>query len=168
MSLLLNMLSRLVIAFLLRSKRLLISWLQSPATGVLEPPKIKSVTISTVSSWHTEFEIPWNLQMFGIAMERALELKRKGKILFIYNFFKGCFNHWWIRPLVTQMVKNPLAVQKIWVWSLGQEDLLEKGMATQSSIRRIPWTEEPGGIQSFRLQRVRHNWVTNTSFFNLI
>ena len=49
MSLLLNMLSRLVIAFLPRSKRLLISWLQSPSVVILEPKKIKSVTVSTVS-----------------------------------------------------------------------------------------------------------------------
>ena len=46
MSLLLNMLSRLVVTFLLRSKRLLISWLQSPSAVILEPPKIKSVTVS--------------------------------------------------------------------------------------------------------------------------
>ena len=49
MSLLFNMLSRLVITFLPRSKRLLISWLQSPSAVILEPPKIKSVTFSTVS-----------------------------------------------------------------------------------------------------------------------
>ena len=49
MSLLLNMLSRLVITFLPRSKHLLISWLQSPSVVTLEPPKIKSVTVSTVS-----------------------------------------------------------------------------------------------------------------------
>ena len=49
MSLLLNMLSSLVIAFLPRSKCLLISWLQSPSTVILEPPKIKSLTVSTVS-----------------------------------------------------------------------------------------------------------------------
>ena len=49
MSLLLNMLSRLVITFLPRSKRLLISWLQSPSTVILEPQKIKSDTVSTVS-----------------------------------------------------------------------------------------------------------------------
>ena len=47
--LLFNMLSRLVITFLPRSKRLLISWLWSPSTVILEPPKIKSVTVSTVS-----------------------------------------------------------------------------------------------------------------------
>ena len=49
MSMLLNMLSRLVITFLPRSKRLLISWLQSPSAVVLEPPKIKSATVSTFS-----------------------------------------------------------------------------------------------------------------------
>ena len=49
MSLLFNMLSRLVITFLPMSKRLLISWLQSPSAVVLEPPKIKSATVSTVS-----------------------------------------------------------------------------------------------------------------------
>ena len=48
-SLLFNMLSRLVIAFLQRSKLLLISWLQSPSAVILEPPKIKSVTVSIVS-----------------------------------------------------------------------------------------------------------------------
>ena len=49
MSLLFNMLSRLVITFLPRSQLLLISWLQSPSTVILEPPKIKSDTVSTVS-----------------------------------------------------------------------------------------------------------------------
>ena len=49
MSLLSNMLSRVVITFLLRSKRLLISWLQSPSAVILEPPKIKLATVSTVS-----------------------------------------------------------------------------------------------------------------------
>ena len=54
MSLLLNMPSRLVITFLPRSKCLLISWLQSPSAVILEPPKIKSLTVSTVSPsiWH--------------------------------------------------------------------------------------------------------------------
>ena len=53
------------------------------------------------------------------------------------------------------------AVQETWVWSLGQEDPLEEGMATHSSILawRIPWTEEPGGLQCMGLQRVRHDWV---------
>ena len=49
MSLLLNMLSQLAIAVLPRSKHLLISWLQSPSAMILQPPRIKSVTVSTVS-----------------------------------------------------------------------------------------------------------------------
>ena len=51
MSLLFNMLSRLVTAFLPRSKRLLISWLQSPSEVILEPPKMKSFTVSIVSTF---------------------------------------------------------------------------------------------------------------------
>ena len=49
--------------------------------------------------------------------------------------------------MVAQMVKNLPAMQKTWVQSLGQEDPLEKEMATHPSILawRIPWTEEPGG-----------------------
>ena len=57
------------------------------------------------------------------------------------------------------MVKNPPAMQEVqetWVQSLDWEDPLEEGMATHSSILtwRIPWTEEPGGLQSIGLQRV--------------
>ena len=57
------------------------------------------------------------------------------------------------------MVKNLPGVQETWVPSLGQEDPLEKGMATHSGILawRIPWTEEPGGLQSVRLQRAGHD-----------
>ena len=56
------------------------------------------------------------------------------------------------------------AVQESQVQSLGGEDPLEKGMTTHLSILawRIPWTEEPGGLQSMGSQRVGHNWVTNT------
>ena len=69
--------------------------------------------------------------------------------------------------LVTQMVKNPAAMQDTWVSSLGREDTLEKEMATPSSILawRIPWTEDPGGLQSLGSQRVRHDWATNTFIF---
>ena len=61
--------------------------------------------------------------------------------------------------LVAQMVKNLPAVQEIWVPSLGREDPLEKEMATHSSIFAwiIPWTEEPGELQSMGSQRVRHD-----------
>ena len=57
------------------------------------------------------------------------------------------------------MVKNLPVIQEIQVRSLGQEDPLEKGMAIHSSTLawRIPWTEEPGGLQSMGSQRVRHD-----------
>ena len=66
--------------------------------------------------------------------------------------------------LVAQMVKNLPATQETQVQSLGQEDPIEKGMATHSSILpwRIPWTEEPRGLQSMGSQRVRHDRATNT------
>ena len=59
--------------------------------------------------------------------------------------------------LVAQVVKSLPAVQETWVRSLGQDDPLEKGMPTHSSILawRIPWTEEPDGLQSMASQRVR-------------
>ena len=61
--------------------------------------------------------------------------------------------------LLAQSVKSLPAMQETWVQFLGQEDVLEKGMTTQSSILawRIPWTEEPGSLQSMGSQRVRHN-----------
>ena len=56
---------------------------------------------------------------------------------------------------VTQWYRIHLPMQEMWVQSLGQEDTLEKEMATHSSILawEIPWTEEPGGLQFMRLQK---------------
>ena len=91
MSLLFNMLSRLVITFLPRSKRLLISWLQSPPAVILEPKKIKSATVSTVSP---------------------------------------SICHELIASLVAQRLKRLPAMRETWVRSPGQENPLEKEMAT--------------------------------------
>ena len=65
---------------------------------------------------------------------------------------------------MAQTVKNLPAMLETWVQPLSQEDPLEKGMATHSSILgwRTPWTEEPGGLQSMGSPRVGHDWVTNT------
>ena len=54
---------------------------------------------------------------------------------------------------MAQLVKNPPATWETWVRSLGEEDPPEEEMATHSSILswRIPWTEEPGGLQSMEL-----------------
>ena len=62
------------------------------------------------------------------------------------------------------MVKNLPAIQETWVLSQGQEDPLEKGIATHSKILawRAPWTEEPGGLESMGSQTVEHDWVAVT------
>ena len=72
-----------------------------------------------------------------------------------------------------QTVKNLPAMQdtqEIWVGSWGWENPLEKGIATHFSIFawRIPRTKEPSGLQSIGLQRVRHNWATNTFIISIL
>ena len=63
------------------------------------------------------------------------------------------------------MVKNLPAMQETCIWSLGQEDPLEKEMATHSSILacRISWTEEPGGLQFMGSQKVGHDLMTKNN-----
>ena len=65
---------------------------------------------------------------------------------------------------MAETVKNLPAVQETWLQSLDWENPLEKEMAIHSSIVawKIPWTEECGGLQSMGLQRVGHDWATNT------
>ena len=69
------------------------------------------------------------------------------------------FNYLAFNSLVVQMVKNLPEMQETWVQSLGQEDPLEEEVATHSSILawKIPQSEEPGGLQSMELHKVRHN-----------
>jgi len=66
--------------------------------------------------------------------------------------------------LYQAQIKNLPAVQETLVQYLGKEDFLEKGMTTLSNIPawRIPWTEQPGGLQSIASQRIGHDWATNT------
>ena len=67
---------------------------------------------------------------------------------------------------VVHLVKNAPAMWETWVRSLGWEDPLEKGKAIHSSILawRIPWTEEPGRLQSIGSQRVKHDSATSLHF----
>ena len=69
--------------------------------------------------------------------------------------------------LEAPMVENLPVMQETWVQSLSREDPLEKGIATHSSILawRIPWTEEPSGLQSMESQRVGHDKSANTTTF---
>ena len=80
----------------------------------------------------------------------------------IYNhIYIDYMTHIYIYSLVVQLVENGPVMQETLVWYLCWEDSLEKGMATHSSILawKIPWTEEPGGLQSMGSQRVRHEWA---------
>ena len=69
--------------------------------------------------------------------------------------------------LEAPMVENLPVMQETWVQSPSREDPLEKGIATHSSILawRIPWTEEPSGLQSMESQRVGHDKSANTTTF---
>ena len=84
-----------------------------------------------------------------VRYDLATEQQQKAKLWYSVGAF-----------LVAQMIKNLPAMQETWVLSLGWEDPLAKGMATYSSIlvQKIPWREEPGGLQSMGLHRVGHNW----------
>ena len=83
-------------------------------------------------------------------------------VSFIYDFILSIH--------VAQMVNKLPTVLETWIWPLGQDDPLEKGMASHSNILawRIPWTEEPGGLQSMGSQRVRWDWASNKNFHKKI
>ena len=84
--------------------------------------------------------------------------------------YMNTYIHLCLSLVAQATVKNLLAKQETQVWSLDQEDPLEKGMAPHSSILawRISWTEEPGKLQSTGSQRVRHDWATNTHIHTCI
>ena len=88
---------------------------------------------------------PKHLSSWAENLCPCYELHRDVYSSFIHNHL-----NWKQLTLVAQRLKHQPAMQETWVLSLGQEDPLEKEMATQSSILawRIPWTEEPGGLQS--------------------
>ena len=89
------------------------------------------------------------------------EIKPLSFKVLVYNV---SFHQW--ASLVAQTVKRLPAMWETRVQSLGEGDPLEKAVATHSSILawKIPWTEEPDGLQSMGSQRVRHDWVTSLSF----
>ena len=83
----------------------------------------------------------------------------KGIIGTVEGDTRGSLPRFFWASLMAQMVKSLPAMQETWVRFLGQEDPLEKGMATHSSILvwRIPWAEETGGLKSMGSQRVGHD-----------
>ena len=92
-------------------------------------------------------------------------IQQSDSVIHIYTFVFIFFSIMVWASLVAQMLKNQPAMWETWVQTLGEEDPLEKGMATHSSILAwsIPWTEELGRLQSMELQRIGHKWVTNTT-----
>ena len=88
----------------------------------------------------------------------AASLDQDGMTCGVASFFKIPSYKTMDTSLMAQMVKNLPAMQETWVRSLGGEDPLEKEMAIHSGILawRIPWTEEPGGLQSTESLRIRH------------
>ena len=140
MSLLFNTLSRFVIVFLPRSKRLLISWLQSLSAVIFERKKSKSVTASTFSP--------------SICHE-VMGLNAMILVFFFFNIvFKPALSH-----SSFTLIKN-----------FSSFSLSEKAMAPHSSTLawKIPWMEEPGGLQSMGSLRVGHDWATSLSLFTFM
>ena len=140
--------------------------------------------------WHYEVHCPCKIKVhcpvviqwfnfwfsFTSALPLSLKLQRKQWLSFSNYCIVLCqlwlyctlwlFQLWlyctlWA-SLVAQMVKNPPAMRETWVQFLSWEDSLEKEIATNSNILawRIPWTEEPGGLQFMGSQRVRRYWIT--------
>ena len=110
---------------------------------------VLSVSLTAISGLHT-----WPFRKFYV---QSSSFPRTDGVILGHKIFTA--------SLVAQLVKNLLAVQETRVWSLGSDDPLEKEMATHSSILawKISWTKEPRGLQYMELQRVRHDWATNTN-----
>ena len=136
---------------------------------------LSAVRLSSLVDWHQKYppislvtQVSTKTFIFFLASAPPSKslvshpLAGRGRFAVIYSVIGA--------SLGTQMVKNLPAMQEAWVWSLGGEDVLEKGMATHSGILawRIPCTEEPGGLLSMGSQRVGHKWVTVSLFFILL
>ena len=100
----------------------------------------------------------------GSSVHRVFQARMLEWVAVSYPMDRYRFNSSELASLVAQTVKSLPAMQKTQVQSLGQEDTMEKGMATHSSILawRIPWTGKPDRLQSMGLRRAGHDWATNT------
>ena len=119
-------------------------------------------THSSVLAWR----IPWTEEPGG---PWSMKLQRVGHDWSDWAGMHTCVCTYICAFLMAQMIKNQASMLETQVQSLDQEDPLEKGLATHSSILawRIPWTEGPDGLQFLGSQRVRHDWVTsNFTFFH--
>ena len=107
--------------------------------------------------WWIHYKDITVLNVYSLS-NKSFKICELGTSLIVLGFPGGAY-------LVAQMVKLLPTMRETWVQSLGQEDPLEKEMATHSSILawKIPWTEEPGRLQSMASQRVGHDWATSLS-----
>ena len=120
---------------------------QVRSLGWEDPLEKEMATHTSTLTW----KIPWTEELVGYSPWGRKELDMTEQLHFHF-----------LKSQVALVIKNPLPVQErkeLRVPSLGQEDPLEEGMVTHSSILawRIPRTEEPGGLQSMVLQRLRHD-----------
>ena len=122
-----------------------------------QKPLLYSEVIGSICEWMTcPVQSKWGALLYSFAVT-LYGLWQKP----CQGFIPTC--QW--TSLVAQMVRRLPIMWETQVQSLGQEDLLEKEMATHSSVLawKIPWAEEPGRLQSMGSQRVRHNWETSLS-----
>ena len=153
--------------------------IQCETTTILEPKKIKSAAFSTVSSsicheimgpdamlfvfWMLSFKSAF-LGLWDTPNTPLLDDPRPPSLCVWYKKFVLNDTLRISEPsLVVQMVRSLPTMQETWVWSLGEEDPQEKGMATHSSVLawRIGWTDR----QSMESHRVGHDWATNAFTF---
>ena len=104
-----------------------------------------------------EFSLDRFPNYFGGMEDGVREMSRRDNVREVLFLGVSAWPKWWMGNLP--------AVQETQVWSLSGKDSREKEMATPSSVLawRIPWTEEPAGLQSMGSQRVGHKWATNTT-----
>ena len=150
--------------------------LSSSQPGAILPKRISSgrKRVNTLNGFRLGLESYQYMAWLLYSQDYILLVKASGQSQPSYQpTFKGKRN----RPhllkecasLVAQRVKNLPGMQETWVQSLDLGDPLEKELATHSSILawRIPWTEEPSGLQSMGLQKVRHDWAADSYYFSL-
>ena len=122
-----------------------------------------------VTPWTVACQVPLSMEfsrqeycVLSCSNKTLLIETSTGAVLAHRSQFANPYSISWA-SLVVQTVKNLPATWETQAQNLSWQDPLEKGMATHSSILawRIPWTEEPGGLQSMGSQRVRHDWATN-------